>query len=112
MPYDDPDPEDPMLLVGVSLPGDEASQVEMVYGFAEEFAKMGFDADRILSLFRQPFYAGAHAAWRELGEARVAAIIRETLEVWGRMRLVDRDAAPAPGGLYQVELPEGEASHE
>ena len=93
MPYEDPDPADPMLLVGVSLPGDEASQREMVYGIAEEFARMGFDENRILDLFRQPFYAGAHAAYRELGEARVAAMIRETLEVWGRIRLVDRSPA-------------------
>ena len=112
MPYDDPDPGDPMLLVGVSLPGDEASQVEMVYGFAEEFAKMGFDEDRILFLFRRPFYAGAHAAWRALGDARVASIIRETLEVWGHMRLVDRDAAPGPCGVFSVELPGRETSHE
>ena len=92
MPYEDPDPSDPMLLVGVSLPGDEASQREMAYGIAEEFARMGFDEHRILDLFRQPFYAGAHAAYRELGEARVAAMIRETLEVWGRFRPVDHDS--------------------
>ncbi len=91
MPYEAPDPEDPMLLVGVGLPGDEASQREMICAFAEEFARMGFDEARILELFRRPFYAGAHAAYRELGEARVVSMIHETLEVWGRIRLVDRE---------------------
>ena len=110
MPYDDPDPQDPMLLVGVALPGDEASQVEMVYGFAEEFARMGFDEARILDLFRRPFYAGAHAAWRELGEARVLSILRETLAVWGRVHPVDHD--PEPGRLHRIELPGEEACHE
>lgn len=110
MPYDDPDPQDPMLLVGVSLPGDEASQTEMVYGFAEEFARMGFDEEHILSLFRTPFYAGAHAAWRELGEDRVASIVRETLAVWGRFQPVDRD--PDAARLYSIELPAQEACHE
>jgi hypothetical protein len=93
MPHEDPDAEDPMLLVGVSLPGDEASQCEMAYGFAEEFARMGFDEPRILALFRQPFYAGAHAAYRELGEARIVSMIRETLDVWGHIRPVDREPA-------------------
>jgi len=96
MPYEDPDSQDPMLLVGVSLPGDEASQREMVYGFAEEFARMGFDESRILGLFRQPFYAGAYAAYTELGEARIVSMIRETLEVWGHVRLVDRDVEANP----------------
>ena len=91
MPYEDPDPEDPMLLVGVSLPASHDSQQEMVYGFAEEFARMGFDEQQILGLFRRPFYAGAHAAYRSLGESTVASIIRETLEVWGRIRPVDRE---------------------
>ena len=110
MPYDDPDPQDPMLLVGVTLPGDEASQVEMVYGFAEEFARMGFDERGILDLFRQPFYAGAHGAWRQLGEDRVASIVHETLAVWGRVRPVDRD--PDGPRLHAIELPGQEARHE
>ena len=110
MPHDDPDPQDPMLLVGVELPGDEASQVEMVYGFAEEFARMGFDQEHILGLFRTPFYAGAHGAWRELGEAKVASIVGETLAVWGRVRLVDRE--PEPRRLYRIEIPGQETGHE
>ena len=65
MPYDDPEPDDPHLLVGVSLPGDEAATREMAGAFADEFAQMGFDRERLLHLFTSPFYSGAHAA-REL----------------------------------------------
>ena len=43
MPYDDPDPTDPTLLVGVQLPADPAADLEMAYVFAEEFARMGMD---------------------------------------------------------------------
>jgi hypothetical protein len=48
---------------------------EMAWVFAEEFARMGFDAPRILAVFQTPFYAGAHQAWRALGEAEVTAIV-------------------------------------
>ena len=96
MPYDDPDPQDPMMLVGVELPADRETQVEMAYAFAEEFARLGYSGPQILSLFREPFYAGAHEAHRILGEREVETIIRECVGVWGRMRLVDREAAPPP----------------
>jgi hypothetical protein len=90
MPYDDPDPQDPMMLVGVGLPSGPEAQREMAWAFAEEFARLGYDATQILALFRRPFYAGAFGAWRQLGEAEVRAIVRETTAVWGRVRPVDR----------------------
>jgi hypothetical protein len=98
MPYDDPDPQDPMMLVGVALHASPEAQRDMVYAFAEEFARLGYSGRQITSLFKEPFYAGAHGAYLQLGEAEVQRIVDETLSVWGRMRLVDRDGAPAPGG--------------
>ncbi len=92
MPYDDPDPQDPMILVGTMLPADRDAQVEMAYAFAEEFARLGYREPQIQALFRRPFYAGAHGAWQDLGEEQVSKIIRECLDVWGRVRLVDREA--------------------
>jgi len=91
MPYDDPDPQDPMMLVGVELPADAVSQREMAYAFAEEFVRLGYSEHQILSLFREPFYAGAYRAYTCLGDKELAAIVKETVEVWGRMRLVDRE---------------------
>jgi hypothetical protein len=96
MPYDDPDRLDPMMLVGVALPAGRASQVEMVRVFAEEYARMGFDEERILGLFQRPFYAGAHNALRELGEEAVRGIVRQAAGVWQRVRIVDRVSAAAP----------------
>jgi hypothetical protein len=83
MPYADPDPSDPSLLVGVVLPAGREAMQEMAWVFAEEFARIGFDRGRILSLFRTPFYAGAHGALRALGEAEVGAIVEECVKVWG-----------------------------
>ncbi len=97
MPYGDPDPQDPMLLVGVALDADPAAQRDMAYAFAEEFSRLGYGEKQILALFMNSFYAGAHGAYRQLGREEVQSIIAETVAVWGRMRLIDRDA-PAPPG--------------
>ncbi len=90
MPYDEPHPEDPHELVGMAVPGGRESMREMAYTFAEEFAALGFGEERLLELFRRPFYAGAHRAYRALGEPEIRRIVREGLEVWGRVRVVVR----------------------
>jgi hypothetical protein len=114
MPYDDPDPADPQMLVGVTLPGSAAATREMAETFADEFAQLGLDRDRILALYRQPFYAGAHQAWQHLGNEEIARIVDESLRVWGRYRFVVRDSVDdaeeaqtesdlvRPGGFLKV----------
>jgi len=84
MPYGDPDPTDPTMLVGVVLPAGEEAVRDMAYVFAEEFARTGLDGAAILGLFRDPFYAAAHQAYRALGPDEVRAIISECVAVWGR----------------------------
>ena len=101
MPYDDPDPGDPNVLVGVVLPGSAEAMEEMAYVFAEEFARMGQDEESILGLFRDPFYGGAHQAYRALGTDAVRAIVRECVGVWGRAAGRIQDAPDAPGGTLQ-----------
>jgi hypothetical protein len=96
MPYGEPDPRDPMLLVGVAVPADAEAEREMAYALAEEFARLGYTAKQILALFRRPFYAGAHRAYRQLGQQEIAEIVAECVAVWGRARPVDRDAASRP----------------
>ena len=111
MPYDDPDPQDPMVLVGVALPAGEEEEREMAYVFAEEFARLGFSEHQVLSLFREPYYAGAHRALARLGEPAVAAIVSEVAGVWGRMRIVD--GAPGPDRTVPCDgSPDGECAHE
>jgi hypothetical protein len=86
MPYDDPDPEDPQELLGVELPGDATVTREMAGAFADEFAQLGYSRAQILALYRQPHYAGAHRAWRLLGEDEIARLVDESLAVWARVR--------------------------
>ena len=84
MPYKDPDPSDPTMLVGVELPADADTTEEMAYVFAEEFARLGFNRRKLMSLFTSPFYAGAHLAYVQLGEKAIEDIVDECLAVWGR----------------------------
>jgi hypothetical protein len=86
MPYDDPDADDPHMLVGVGLPADETATREMAAAFADEFAQMGFDRERLLHLFTSPFYSGAHAARELLGDAEVTRIVVESLRVYARQQ--------------------------
>ncbi|MBI4516573.1 MAG: hypothetical protein HY699_12245 [Deltaproteobacteria bacterium] len=92
MPYDDPDATDPQELVGVMLPAGPEAMREMAYTFAEEFARNGYGREQIVALFRNPFYSGAHGAYRALGAQAAEAIIDECVAVWGRVRIVDSEA--------------------
>jgi len=84
MPFKDPDPTDPNMLVGVMLPADAEATRDMAYVFAEEFARLGYSREQLLWLFKNPFYGGAHGAYRALGENETVSIIDECLDVWGQ----------------------------
>jgi len=97
MPYDDPDAEDPNVLVGVELPGSLEQLRDTAYVFADEFARMGQSEEQLVALFQTPFYLGAYRAWEALGEAEIRRIVAESVAVWSgfRVRIVDapEDAA-------------------
>jgi hypothetical protein len=91
MPYKDPDPTDPNVLVGVMLPAGAEATRDMAYVFAEEFARFGYTREQLLGLFKNPFYGGAHGAYRALGENETLSIIDECLNVWGSIRITVQD---------------------
>jgi hypothetical protein len=86
MPFKDPDPTDPNMLVGVMLSADAEATRDMAYVFAEEFARLGYTREQLLWLFKNPFYGGAHGAYRSLGENETLSIIDECLSAWGHAR--------------------------
>jgi hypothetical protein len=107
MPYDDPEPDDPQVLVGVGVPGDGAATREMAAAFADEFAQMGFDRERLLALFSNPFYAGAHAARELLGDAEITRIVVESLRAYGGRAYAVVDAATDDDEPDRPEAPRG-----
>ena len=86
MPFKDPDPTDPNMLVGVLLPAQAEATRDMAYVFAEEFARLGYSREQLLWLFKNPFYGGAHDAYQALGEIETLSIIDECLNAWGQAR--------------------------
>ena len=103
MPYTDPDPTDPSVLVGVGLSVDADATTDMAYVFAEEFARMGYDAEGLMRLFRDPFYAGAHDAYQRLGEAEARRIAEECAGVWGSLRVAVQDSEEDEEEMIQIE---------
>ena len=91
MPYKDPDPTDPNVLVGVMLPADAEAMRDMAYVFAEEFARLGYTREQLRWLFKNPFYGGAHGAYQALGENVTLSIIDECIAVWGRVKVSVQD---------------------
>ncbi len=98
MPYQEPDQTDPMMLVGTEVPTHGDTSRDTIAVLAEEYARLGFDEQALMQLFRNPFYAGAHRAYQALGEEAVCNIVREQLEFWGRARVRVVDAPPRATG--------------
>ena len=107
MSYHEPDPDDPHVLVGVSLPGDEATTREMAEAFADEFAALGLSRDEILALFRAPAYAAPHAAWQHMGDAEIGRIVEESVRCFSGFRVVVRDRIDGRQDEPSVQVPPG-----
>lgn len=82
MPKDENDPDDPMEVCGVVVPA-SAEEVEHVARcLIEEFAWLGLDEERILALFHDPHYVGAHNITLQMGEPWVAGLIARVAAEW------------------------------
>ena len=83
MPKEEIDPEDPMEMVGIELPGQSEAQLrDMTLCFAEEFVREGYDEEKLMSMFQSPFYQGPYLAWKQKGDEYVRAIIQEAIRMW------------------------------
>jgi hypothetical protein len=77
------EPEDPFTLTATTVPGDRDIMIRAV---VQEYAWLGWSADQILSLFRDPFFPVLHALWRAVGEAELRTRIAATIETFGVFR--------------------------
>jgi hypothetical protein len=60
--------DDPMELTGTMCQdGDENSMDQMGFAFVEEFARMGWSRDEMITIFMDPFYRGPHTVYRAKG---------------------------------------------
>ena len=80
MPYDEPDHDDPMEFMGISLPALSAEEEdEMVRCVIEEYCWIGFNDEELWKLFVNPFYQATHHFFKQRGEEHVRRLIEEVL---------------------------------
>ncbi|MBI4115648.1 MAG: hypothetical protein HY447_03630 [Candidatus Omnitrophica bacterium] len=83
MPKDETDPEDPMEMIGIELPAQSEDELrDMALCFAEEFAREGYDEERLFAMFRNPFYQGPYLAWKQKGDEFIRSVIQEAMRMW------------------------------
>jgi hypothetical protein len=97
------EPDDPLALVGVALDADAGDEDAMARCLVEEYVRAGWTEERLLALFRNPFYRALHAIYRRRGEEAVRALIDHVAATWGVWRVTEtvaprRGAAPPEDG--------------
>ena len=104
MPYDDPDPTDPMTLTGVELLVDDPGAVrDMAECFIQEYVRLGLSAEAITELFEGGKFAGPTMAISELGRDTILEMIQEQLLLRGP-RGVRMQIDQTPGGALSLPV--------
>jgi hypothetical protein len=97
-------PDDPMTLCATPVAGDPDLLVRAV---VQDYAWMGWNADQIAALFRDPFYPLLHGLWRVLGEVGVRDRIDAVFRHYGVYRFrstVHEEREEAAPELIQIGL--------
>ena len=74
------DPQDPMELVGVAVPGGDDDQA--LDGIVQEYLFMGWSPRQIMFLFKSPYYAATHQIYERKGAGYVSERVRHLADRW------------------------------
>lgn len=91
MPKDEFDTEDPMELVGMVVPAAPGQLEAMAECLVEEYARLGWDEPRLMTIFVNPMFMATYRIYRQKGEAYVKDLIGRACERWGMGSSPDRD---------------------
>jgi hypothetical protein len=91
-----PDADDPMQLRAGVVAGNPLAMLE---GLIEEYARMGWDADQIATIFDNPFFAATHGLSKQFGRAGIRETIEQTLQRCGVFRFDTIESKPAANPL-------------
>ena len=95
------EPEDPMNLFAVEVPGDPELMLRLL---VEEYARMGWGLEALLALFRDPFYVSAHGLWLHYGEDDLRLRLATLLGRIGVVRTKTTTSIPPSSRLVQIDL--------
>lgn len=96
-------PEDPMEMQGFEVPGDPDLMLRLL---VEEYARIGWGADAILQLARDPNYLAFHGFLEFLDEEELARRVRETVAQCGIIRVQQTETAARNENLVQIQMPD------
>jgi len=77
-----PQEDDPMELTGVVLPGVPGGLETMAETLVEEYIRLGWTEERLMTLFTHPNFLATHRIYRQKGEEYVRQLIRKTQTKW------------------------------
>jgi hypothetical protein len=83
MPKDEFSTKDPLELVGMVVPGDSGTLDAMAEAFVEEYVRMGWTEDRLMTLFTNSMFLATHRIYRLKGEDYVRDLIERSCKKWG-----------------------------
>ena len=95
-------PEDPMDLHGFEVPGDPDLMMRLL---VEDYARMGWNTEAIMSLANDPNYQVFHGLQRMFGEDELRRRIAEVIARCGVFRVKTTQPEPPPTQLVQIDLP-------
>ncbi len=96
-------PDDPMEMHGFEVPGDPNLMLRLL---VEEYARIGWGAEEILQLARDPNYQAFHGLLQFFGEEKLSSQIEKILARCGVMRVTAKETVPISERLLQIETPE------
>jgi len=95
-------PDDPMEMHGFEVSGDPNLMLRLL---VEEYARIGWGAEAIIGLARDPNYQAFHGLLQFFGDEELAARIRQILSRCGVIRVNTKETVPISERLVQLELP-------
>ncbi|MCC6189953.1 MAG: hypothetical protein IT318_13040 [Anaerolineales bacterium] len=108
MSHDEFEPEDPLGLVGMVLPGEPGQLEAMAECLVEEYVRLGWDEPRLMTLFASPMFLATHRIYQQMGEAAVRALIGRTRVKWSAARFHDPAPRPQPPRNCSLTLAGGQ----
>ncbi len=83
--------DDPFEMIGMELPNQSEEQLrDMALCLAEEFIREGFSEEKLLNMFKNPFYQGPYLVWKQKGDDFVRAVIQEAVQMWRPVKVMSK----------------------
>jgi hypothetical protein len=95
-------PEDPLEMTAFEVPGNRELMLRLL---VEEYARVGWDANAIMQMSRDPNYTAFYGLRQSLGEDGLRRRVSEIVARCGVIRTSAKESEPVSDQLVQIDLP-------